>query len=84
MADLLHHVRGVFGIPCEGVFAWTDSTVVLSWLSGTASRFKVFAGNRVSNISDHIPPNCWHHMAGTDNPADSASRGMFPSELLEH
>ena len=77
LADLLHHVRGVFGIPCEDVFVWTDSTVVLSWLSGTPSRFKVFVGNRVSNIIDPTPPNFRHHVAGTDDPADPASRGMF-------
>ena len=77
-------MRGVFGIPCEDVFAWTDSTVVLSWLSGSPRRFKVFVGNRVSNILELLPPDCWHHVAGKDNPADAGSRGMFPSELLDH
>ncbi len=84
LANLLHHVKGVFSIPCSNVFAWTDSTIVLSWLSGSPRRFKVFVGNRVSNIIDLIPPNHWHHVAGTENPADTGSRGVFPSELLEH
>ena len=49
LADLLNHVRRVFGIPREDVFAWTDSTIVLSLLSGSPRCFKVFVGNRVSN-----------------------------------
>ena len=26
----------------------------------------------------------WSHVNGVDNPADCASRGMFPSELIGH
>ena len=33
LAGLLHHVRTVFEVPISQVFAWTDSTIVLSWLS---------------------------------------------------
>lgn len=31
-----------------------------------------------------IPPDKWKHVKGLDNPADCASRGLFPSELVEH
>ena len=31
-----------------------------------------------------IAPNHWNHVHGTDNPADCASRGLFPVQLLEH
>ncbi len=84
LANLLHHVQRVLSIPSADVFAWTDSTIVLSWLSGSTRRFKTFVGNRVSNIVDLVPPNHWRHVAGAENPADSASRGMLPSELLDH
>ena len=84
LAELLHHVKGVLDVSYDNVFAWTDSTIVLSWLSGNPRRFKVFVGNRVSTIIDLIPSNHWYHVAGLDNPADSASRGMFPLELLQH
>ena len=57
---------------------------VLSWLSGNPPRLKVFIGIHVSTILDFIPPCCWHHVAGLKNSVDSASRGMFPLELLEH
>ncbi len=39
---------------------------------------------RVSWILEFIPPNRWHHVSAANNPADCASRGLFPSELLVH
>ena len=30
------------------------------------------------------PPDCWRHVAGTQNPADCASRGLFPLQLNDH
>ena len=66
------------------VVAWTDSTVVLSWLSGNPHRFKTYVGNRVAQIISEIPSERWKHVAGTDNPADCASRGIYPSELIHH
>ena len=29
-----------------------------------------------------IPPDCWNNVNGWENPADCASQGLFPSELL--
>lgn len=71
-------------IPTTNVYAWTDSTIVLNWLVGNPKRFKTYVGNRVSSIVENIPPDRWQHVNGSENPADCASRGLFPSELLEH
>ena len=84
LANLLHHLQGVLAIPSDRVYAWTDSMIVLGWLSGSPRRFKTFVGNRVSNTMELLPPDRWQHVRGDQNPADSASRGLFPSELLEH
>ena len=84
LAHLLLQVKELFHIPFSKVYSWTDSTVVLSWLVGNPRRFKTFVGNRVSDIVDCVPPDCWRHVEGLDNPADCASRGLLPSELLEH
>ena len=81
LARLLHHVRQVLGIP---VWAWTDNTIVINWLDGTPKCFKTYVGNRISAITDVIPPDRWRHVNGKDNPADSASRGLFPLELIKH
>ena len=84
LAQLLDHIKEVFHLSIQDIYAWTDSTIVLNWLSGNPRRFKTFVGNRVSSILELIPPDRWKHVSGTDNPADCASRGLFPSELLEY
>ena len=80
----LHHVRQVLDVPLSQTYAWTDSTIVLNWLDGSPKRFKTYVGNRISMIMELLPPDKWHHVNGIDNPADCASRGLFPSELLQH
>ena len=84
LAQLLHHVRQVLDIPISQVYAWTDSTIVLNWLDGSPKCFKTYVGNRISTIMELLPPDKWKHVKGLDNPADCASRGLFPSELVEH
>ena len=38
-------------------YAWTDSRVMLGWLRGDPRSFRVFVGNRVSEILELTPPN---------------------------
>ena len=84
LAQLLHNCKEVLNVPMEDVFAWTDSTIVLNWIQGNPRRFKTYMGNRVSQIMDLISPSQWRHVNGTENPADCASQGLFPSEILTH
>ena len=82
LSQLLHHLKALFGLPLNSVHAYTDSTIVLNWLTGSPRRFKTIVGNRIAAIVDCIPPDRWEHVAGIQNPADCASRGLFPSELI--
>ena len=82
LTQLLYHLKQVLNISMDKVFAWIDNTVVLSWLRSSPRRFKTYVGNRVSFIVDCIPSERWRHMKGSENPADSPSRGLFPSELV--
>ena len=84
LARLIHHIGHVLDIPLSHVHAWTDSTIVLNWLDGSPKRFNTYVGNRISTIVDLIPPNRWRHVRSADNPADCGSRGIYPSELLNH
>ena len=84
LAKLLFHVKETLCLPLQEVFAWTDSTIVLNWLDGNPRRFRTFVGNRVSCIMELIPSKHWRHVSGLQNPADCASRGLFPVELIEH
>ena len=71
-------------IPLNDVHAWCDSTIALTWLDGKPRRYRTFVGNRISTILEVLPPAAWHHAPTQDNPADCASRGMLPGELLQH
>ena len=84
LSQLLQHAQKALNISTQNIFAWTDSTIVLSWLHGNPRRFKTFVGNRVSHILQSISPDRWNHVSSSENPADCASRGLFPSELTEH
>ena len=83
LARLISYIGNIFPIPTGNIYAWTDSSVVLGWLRRNPRRFKRFVGNRVSEVIELLPPNCWQHVKGADNPADSASRGIFPAELIK-
>ena len=62
-------------------FAWSDSTVFLSWLAQCPEKWKTFVRNRVSKIQDTLPGPCWRHIPTRENPADCASRGMIGNEI---
>ncbi|XP_025192697.1 uncharacterized protein LOC112592764, partial [Melanaphis sacchari] len=63
------------------VYAWTDSSIVLSWLNNPHTSFKMFVSNRIHQIQSTVPGCSWQHVRSEDNPADCASRGLSPSEL---
>ena len=84
LSKLLEYVRQALSIPIENIHAWTNSSVVLNWLDGSPHRFKVYVSNRISFTLDRIPPNQWKHAPGEQNPADCASRGLLPCELVNH
>ena len=61
---------------------WTDSQVVLGYISNEARRFHVYVANRVQQIRNQTEPAQWRYVNTGDNPADDASRGISPAELL--
>jgi hypothetical protein len=77
-------VKEILDIPLVDTYLWTDSTIVLSWLTGNPHRLKTYVANRVTEILDVAPSDRWNHVRTEDNPADCASRGVLPSQLLNH
>ncbi|XP_051792767.1 uncharacterized protein LOC127530320 [Acanthochromis polyacanthus] len=63
-------------------YFWTDSKVVLGYLSNEARRFHTFVSNRVQKIHLSTNPQQWRYVPTDKNPADLASRGSSASELL--
>ncbi|GFU64558.1 integrase catalytic domain-containing protein [Trichonephila clavipes] len=61
---------------------YTDSTIVLAWVGSHASRWKTFVANRVAKIQTLSSAIQWHHISGSANTADLATRGVSSSTLL--
>ena len=64
----------------DKVFFWSDSMTVLGYIRNTTSRYKSFVANRLAVIQDLTEVHQWHHVDGTLNPADLASRGISASD----
>ena len=81
LAELVARVRETVDYGGVPVHMWVDSSVALAWIRGNPSRWKEFVANRVARIQELLPGCRWNHVAGCENPADVASRGIVPSEL---
>ena len=57
-------------------YYWTDSKIVLGYISNDSKRFHTFVANRIQEIRDNSSVTDWHYVKSTNNPADLASRGL--------
>ncbi len=82
LSKLLVHVATALEIPLSNIYAWSDSTIVLGWLSTSPSRLKSYVYNRVVDTIERIPAAQWRHVPTNCNPADVASRGIETAKLI--
>ena len=59
---------------------WTDSQVVLDWLS-TTKKQPVFVTNRLKEIRASTDAYQWKHVTTKENPADHGTRGLNPDKI---
>ena len=55
---------------------------MLAWLQSHPSRWKTYVANRTTQILDIVKAENWNYVDTKSNPADCASRGLLPSELI--
>lgn len=84
LVELLMKVLESFTHLEVDMVAWSDSQIVLHWLSSLPRKWKTFVANRTSKILQFLPRKHWFHVSSKDNPADCASRGITPLELMMH
>ena len=63
-------------------FYWTDSKVVLGFISNESRRFHVYVANRVQFIRDQTSLDQWRYVESGCNPADEGSRGVNAKEFI--
>ncbi|UYV67106.1 hypothetical protein LAZ67_4003903 [Cordylochernes scorpioides] len=78
LARLVKTVYDNLPLTINEIYLWSDSTIALCWINSEPCRWKTFVANRVSEIHQGV----WCHVDGRQNPADCASRGIFPSDLV--
>lgn len=81
LVEFVHTSQGFETFSCH---CWTDSTVVLAWVTQHPSRWKTFVANRVADIQSRLTNVTWRHVPTSDNPADCTSRGLLGNEITKN
>jgi hypothetical protein len=86
LAKLITSVRDVLNKRCNinKIYAFSDSTVTLTWIHSPAHRFHTFVANRIALINEYLPASHWFHVRGIQNPADIVSRPVTPTGLVNN
>lgn len=83
LSRLLHSVvHALPHINLRFCYLFTDATIVLNWLHISPHKLKCFVANRITKILESTDANSWFHIASEQNPADLASRGTSPSNIV--
>ena len=67
----------------DSVTFYSDSKVVLGYISNESRRFYVYVSNHVERIRRSSAPHQWKYVATNLNPADLATRSIEASKLKE-
>ena len=67
----------------QAIVYYSDSRVVLGYISNETRRFYVYVSNRVQRIRRSTLPNQWHYVPSHLNPADLATRSVDAQSISE-
>ena len=74
-AEIGDFLNRSLGIDRDKIHFWTDSEIVLWWLTKDPANLVPFVANRIRKVQAFNFPNPFKHIATEHNPADIASRG---------
>lgn len=81
--EIAEIVRDQLNIPPQDFHFFSDSQIVLGYISNESRRFYVYVGNRVARIRLFSMPTQWKFVQSELNPADVATRPVHPSMLQD-
>lgn len=82
LAQLSNKVQYAIKIQFSGIYHWTDSSIVLSWIRSSSNTWKIFISNRISQIQTLTKAESWNYVNTKCNPANLLSRGLDPRNVL--
>ena len=83
LSKLSSNVQKALHLQSSPIHLWSDSSVALAWIQSSPHLWQTFVSHRVAEISNLVPQAQWHHIDGSINPVDAASRGISSKELIE-
>lgn len=84
LSKLINKIRLSLTHRITSIYIYTDSTVVFAWIKRQPNHWKTFVANKLTEIHKTTQVQWWSHVASKQNPADCASRGVFPNQLVDH
>ncbi|XP_075157748.1 uncharacterized protein LOC142231014 [Haematobia irritans] len=84
LAKLVKYVVSTLNFKFSAITLWTDSSIVLGWLSKPPWSWETYVANRTAQIHDLVPEGIWRHVPTHDNPADLGTRGCRPQDLVDN
>ncbi|XP_042230077.1 uncharacterized protein LOC121871731 [Homarus americanus] len=63
-------------------YFWTDSMLVLQYITNSSRQFQTFVANRIAVIQELSRTDQWRHVGTSLNPADDATRGLPVLDLV--
>ena len=82
-ARLVTRISFILSILSTEIYAFTDNTTVLCWLSKDASTWKTFVENRVRKIVEAVPFQNWNYVPTQSNPADLCTCWLTVADFLK-
>lgn len=82
LAQLIGKIKTSIDCLDVPIFLWSDSAIVLNWISSSSRKWSVFVANRIGEIQRLTQLEDWRHVPSAQNPADILSRGLNPRDLI--
>lgn len=63
----LNKINDLFTFSSIKIFLWSDSTIVLNWISSPSRKWTVFVAKKINEIQHLTNINSWRHISTTDS-----------------
>ncbi|XP_014219027.1 uncharacterized protein LOC106647236 [Copidosoma floridanum] len=82
LSKLVNHHVSTTKVQALAIHLYTDPMDTLCWIKSIPSKWPTFNAIRCFEIQTLTPTAYWHHVKTKENPADLASRGVLPKQLI--